>query len=332
MIAAEKAGDMPTLIDAMNTRGTVLPYLDRTNEGIALLRESLRLAEMLGLPYPTLRAINNLALVESANGIAAIIDLGERGYELAQRVMHGGLLVRMATSAASTRFEQGRFDEAIEVLGVIDPGKESTWAAQVESQMEFALWTKTGDPDHLRRTREANQPSFDAIEPQYRSSALDFELSIRWLEGKFAEVVDLAPQIDPTLPSMTHWHDAVSAAIRLGDSTRLRTALDLVETEVGRRFEVLRFAGATGLELLEGDPDQAAVMFVELCDRLEEVESPRMAAIWRAILAEVMPDRPEARAAAQDAFKWFSDVGARGYLEIFSHVWARQLEGVSLAG
>ncbi|HVR79788.1 MAG TPA: AAA family ATPase, partial [Acidimicrobiia bacterium] len=331
MIAAEAAGDMPTLIEAMNTRGTVLPDMGRANEGIALLREALRLAEMHGLPYPTLRALNNLLVVESINGMAALMDTAERGYELAQRIRHGGLLVRMAGSHSWDLFERGFIEEALAVLSEVEPGEESYWRDARETQVELYGWVKTSDPVHLARAREANRSGLDSPEPQYRSNAQSNESEFLWLEGRLEEVLELAPKVEAPLALHLFRHDAISAAIRLKDPKRLRDALELVKGEMGRRFELLRFAGATGLELMEGDPDQAAVMFIELCDRFEEVESPRMAAVWRAVFAEVMPDRPEAKAAAQEAFKWFSDVGAQGYLELFSPVWERQLEDTSLA-
>jgi hypothetical protein len=62
-------------------------------------------------------------------------------------------------------------------------------------------------------------------------------------------------------------------------------------------------------------------MFGQLSDQLARVESPRFAAEWKAIFAEVMPDRPEAKVAAQEAYDWFSKVGAQGYLDLYSRSW-----------
>jgi hypothetical protein len=161
---------------------------------------------------------------------------------------------------------------------------------------------------------------------------VDNEVTILWLEGKLDEAVELAPQVDPALPIHTHRHYAISAAIRLGDAAKLRQAIDTIDMPIGRRYEVLRLAGDTGLELLEGDPDRAAAMFGQLIDQFAEVESTRFAAEWKAIFAEVMPDRLEARVAAQEAFDWFSEVGAQGYLDYFSHVWEQQLGEQAAAG
>ena len=157
-------------------------------------------------------------------------------------------------------------------------------------------------------------------------------MTFRWLEGDLEGVLELAPQVDPAQPQHEFRHHALAAAIKLGDPDQLRVAIEMIELPIGRRFEVLRFAGDTGLELLEGDPDRAASMFVELVELFAEVESPRFAAVWQTIFAEVMPDRPEAKAAAAEAHRWFSEVGAHGYLNLFAHVWDRQLGEQAAAG
>jgi hypothetical protein len=109
----------------------------------------------------------------------------------------------------------------------------------------------------------------------------------------------------------------------LKDGARLRRAADLLEVPYGRRFDLLRLAIDAGLELLEGDPDRAAAMFMSLVDGLDKAESPLIGAEWKAIFAEAMPDRPEAQAAGQQSHDWFSSVGARGYLDLYAHVWGQ---------
>jgi hypothetical protein len=328
--AAEAVGNIEVAIEAMNTRGTVLGGLERVYESIALLREALRLAELHALPYQTLRAINNLEVIEAADGIAALRESWVRGYELAQRVMHGALLVRMASNHAGGLIEDGEFDEAIAVLDDLDLG-ESVWVGFFNASVERIRWIQTGDEMRIGRAREANAPALENPEPQYQAFGVDNEVTLAWLEGDLEAVLDLAPQIDVPLPSQTFRHFAIGAAIRLGDAAKLRAAIDLIELPIGRRYDVLRFAGDTGLELLEGDPDRAAAMFGQLIDQFAEVESPRFAAEWRAIFAEVMPDRPEAQIAAQEAYDWFSKVGAQGYLNLYAKSW-EQLGEQAAAG
>lgn len=40
----------------------------------------------------------------------------------------------------------------------------------------------------------------------------------------------------------------------------------------------------------------------------------------------------EAKVAAREAYDWFSDKGAHGYLDLYSHVWEQQLNERAAAG
>ncbi|MDX1385536.1 MAG: hypothetical protein R3190_17925, partial [Thermoanaerobaculia bacterium] len=297
--AAEISGDHESAIDVLNTRGGALADLGRAYEGIALLREALRLAEQYGLPYATLRAVNNLLVSEAMNGMTGGggRDLITRGYQLAQRVRHGGLLVRMINNLAALRFEDGDFEEALATVEELDLG-ESVWASFLDVFRQQVHWVMTADPARLDEVRRANQPLLGHAEPQYHSGAVDTEASIAWVTRDWTKVLELAPQVVPAQPHHQFRHLALGAALLLGDADALRGAIDLIDKGIGRRFEVLRFAGETGLAVLEGDPEQAAAMFVDLIERIEAVESPRMAAEWRAVFGAVLPDRPEAAAAA----------------------------------
>ena len=321
--AAEIAGNSEAAIDALNTRGTVLSHLGRAYEGIALLREALRLADQQSLPYATLRAINNLLVSEAINGLGALEGV-ERGYELAQRVGHGGLFVRMATNLASKHYEAGDFATSLATLEDLDLG-ESSWAQFIGFVREKILWVTTGDPAHLETARQFNLPLLEHPEPQYRSGAQDSAVDLAWSSGDWAKVLELASQVDSGLPYHQFRHWALGAALFLKDSDAVRRALDLIGPEFGRRFEVLRFAGATALEVLEGDPDRATAMFGELIERFEAVESPRITAEWKAIFGAVLPDRPEAAAAAREAFDWFTEKDAKGYLGLYADVWERHV-------
>jgi len=319
--AAEISGDVDAAIDALNTRGGALADIGRAYEGIALLREALRLAEQHSLPYATLRAVNNLLVGEAMNGFAAQRELAERGYQLAQRVRHGGLLVRMISNLAYMQFEDGEFDEALVTVADLDLG-ESIWASVLELFREQVRWAQTGDPIHLEAVRQANAPMLDHPEPQYRSGAVDTEAAIAWAKKDWRKVLDLAHQVDPPLPNHAFRHLAIGSALFLRDSEALRSAVGLIETGIGRRYEVLRLFGATALEVLEGDPERATSMFSDLIQQLEAVESPRIAAEWRAIFGAALPDRPEAAEAARQAYAWFTEKGARGYLDLYADVWA----------
>ncbi|HSM14496.1 MAG TPA: adenylate/guanylate cyclase domain-containing protein, partial [Thermoanaerobaculia bacterium] len=330
--AAEVAGNHEVAVDALNTRGIALADRGRSYEGIAMLREALRLAEQHALPYATLRAINNLLVTEGIHGVASGKDLIARGYQLAQRVRHGALLVRAIMGFANQQFEDGDFDGALETLEELDLG-ESSWAQSHDVFREQLLWVKTGDPAHIEGAERANLPLLEHPEPQYRGGAVDTQVGIAWARKEWPKVLELAPQVEPFQPWNSCRHLALGASLLLGDADAVRSVLEMVGTTFGRRFDVLRFAGAAALEALEGSPAQAAAMFVDLIQQFEAVESPQMAATWRAIFGAVLPDRPEAAEAARRAYAWFTEKGAQGYLDLYSDVWALHLpEAAAEAG
>ncbi len=330
LIAAEATGNTPMAIDVMNTRGTVLGAMGRVYEAVALLREALRLAELNQLPYAELRALNNLEVTDAGNGIASLREGWQRGYELAQRVRHGGLLARMAGNYSYGLFEDGRFDDSVALLEEFDLG-ESAWADFFAVNIAIARFLQTGDATYIEQARQANNDNLSHPEPQYKAGAIDNEIALLWAEGRLEDAWRLAPQVDPGLAAYLFRHHAVGSAIRLHDADKLRVAADLIDFPIGRRFDLLRFAVDTGLETIEGDPDRAAAKWGELIELMGEVESARLAAEWRAIFAEVMPDRPEAGVAAREAYDWFSAVGAQGLIDLYEKSWA-VLEEEAAAG
>ncbi len=133
-------------------------------------------------------------------------------------------------------------------------------------------------------------------------------------------------------PNQEHWRTAASVTLRMGDADRLRKVPILYDGFRGLRFDVMDETVAAGLELLEGDADRAAAMFDELFSRLEAVEGPLTAAMWRMIYAWVAPGGPTARMAAEQAHRWFSSAGLQGYLDFGVEVWARHLGQTAVAG
>ncbi len=151
------------------------------------------------------------------------------------------------------------------------------------------------------------------------------------MAGDHPAVIESALAVGDDLPYYNYWHLGLNSAILLGDAAAARSIIELIPGGVGRRFEVLREIADTALELLEGSRDAAALGFMNVISRLEEVETERYGAEWGATFAAVMPERTEARAAAAEARKWFTSVGARGPLELFSAAWDA-IEGEAAAG
>lgn len=333
VMAAEAAGDMPTLIDALNSRGSSLSIgLGRRTEGIALLRESLRLAEREGLPVATLRAINNLLVADISDGYQASGDLYMRGYELSQRVQYGALTVRLATSYAMQHFHEGRPAEAIEMLKDTDTGEESELDIYMQGIASFYRWAMAGNDADMARHVQLLQLGIDGNEPQYKASAYSNLSAALDFQGEYEQAWETAHEVKIPGVFQEHLHHATAAAMRLRDIDKLRQVPHFIESLAGRRIDAIASTAEAGLELLEGNADRAAALFVELVQRWDDIEGPFYGNYWRTVFADVMPDRPEATEAAAEAHRWYSEAGLNGFLKLNEKLWSQHLGQSAVAG
>ncbi len=65
---------------------------------------------------------------------------------------------------------------------------------------------------------------------------------------------------------------------------------------------------------------------MQAIEATEASDGQEAAMILRSIYAELAPDRDVARAGAGLAYQWFTDVGAKGYLQLFHDVWPLVLD------
>jgi class 3 adenylate cyclase/tetratricopeptide (TPR) repeat protein len=328
MMAAERAEDISVLIEAMNTRGTAFSWLPgRVHEGIALLREALRLSELYELTFSTTRALNNLIVVERINGLNAVRDGYERGLELARRIARFDLTARLTFGRAEALAEDGRFSEALDLLDKLDVGEEQFWSASKVGEIHFLDWVTTGDNDALGRAIESFEVLASSAEPQMSQWSHDARaeafLRASRLELAFDEALVVA--VRQPLPQARCIHIAIEAAIRLRNPVKLEQAQALLEGKVGRRFAVARKMADAGLVALEGRFDESARMFEEMCDETEQVEGLLSAARARALFGIAVPNEPRAAEAARRAYGWFSDAGAVGFLRAYSEAWRHHL-------
>jgi class 3 adenylate cyclase len=331
MIAAEKAEDIPVLIEAMNTCGTAIGGLaGRVHEGIALLREALRLSELYELTFSTTRALNNLIVMEWVNGAAAVREGYERGLELARRIGRFDLMARMTIGWASVLIEDGRFSEALDLLGQLEVGDEPFWTASKFGEIASLDWITTGDGDALERSVKSFEALASSAEPQMAHWSHDARaesfLRAGRLEMAFEEALVAA---NGPLNQARCIHVATEAAIRLRDPARLEQARALLAGAVGRRFAVVRKMADAGQAALAGRAEESSRLFEEMCDETEQIEGLLSAARARALFGIVVPNEAGAVEAARKAYQWFSDAGAVGFLRAYSDAWRHLPQAVS---
>jgi class 3 adenylate cyclase len=327
MIAAEQAEDMPVLIEAMNTCGTAISWLPgRVHEAIALLREALRLGELYELTFSTMRALNNLVVVEWVNGLGAVRNGYERGLELARRIGRFDFMARMTFGWGSVLIEDGRFSEALDLLHELDVGQEPIWTAAADGEIALLDWITTGDSDALERSLVSYATLASSAEPQIAQVSHDARAEAFLRSGRFEMAFEEAMLAVKAASAQTRFaHIAAESAIRLRDTERLERVRALVEAAVGRRFSALRRMIDAGLAALGGRTDESARLFEEMCDETEQIEGLLSAARARALFGIAVPNAPGAAEAARRAYQWFSDSGAVGFLRAYSDAWRHHL-------
>lgn len=327
MMAAERAEDIPVLIEAMNTCGTAIGGLPgRVHEGIALLREALRLSELYELTFSTTRALNNLVVVEWVNGLGAVRNGYERGLELAKRIGRFDLLARMTFGWAGVLIEDGRFSEALDLLRELDVGEEPIWTAGADGEIALLEWITTGDADALERSLVSYGKLASSAEPQIAQWSHDSRAEAFLRAGRFEAAFQEAMVAgEAALPQARFAHIATESAIRLQDPERLEQARALLDKTVGRRFAAVRRMADAGLAALGGRTEDSARMFELMCEETEQIEGLLSAARARALFGIAVPNAPGAAEAARRAYQWFSDSGAVGFLRAYSDAWRHHL-------
>jgi class 3 adenylate cyclase/tetratricopeptide (TPR) repeat protein len=323
MVAAERSGDLVTLVEAMTSRGTVLPQLGRHHEGVALLRESLRLA---GDTWGGLRALNNLLLYASVDGHLAVEPIVRRGVEVARRVGHAALTIRLMTWECQIEEFGGRFEAAVASLDAVDTRDGGYWEGAAAATRERYLWRLSGDPRHLQRGVSLVEPLLENPEPQYRDWTKEYLANAHWYLGdhrrarSYAEGLAEAPEAGLPPAAFHFRHVAVGVAFRERSIEQLTRAEEM-DFERGRRRDSLLALVGIGRRVLVGEPvDRSAVD--EVISLVEEVDGPLPAAEWKAELALLLDGGEPAAELATEARDWFASVGDLGSLGRYADLFA----------
>lgn len=333
MVAAERSGDMETLIEAMTSRGTVLPQLGRFHEGVALLRESARLA---GDSWGGLRALNNLLLYASVDGFMAVEDIVRRGVELAGRIGHAALSVRLMSWECPIEEAHGRFDAAIDAVDSVDTRDGGYWEAATEGVRERYLWRMTGDREHLRRSLSVVEAQLENPEPQYRDWVKSYMASALWYLGdieesrRHADELDRAPDSGRVPAVLEIRHVALGAALRNRSAEQVTRAEEM-DLERGRRRDSFRSLAAIGRRILRGEPVERDSLEATL-RLVEDVDGPLATAEWKAELAILLDGREPATELATEARDWFVSVGDLGSLGRYADLFADLVPDAAAVG
>lgn len=324
--AAEAVDDMELVVEAMNTRGTAIGMDGRVHESTALLREAVRLGDTHNLLPATMRAINNLCVIGWVNGLTAIREQAERGYELAQRLGRLEFVTRMLSHRATALGEDGLFQEVIDLIDATDIGEGGPWSSSFVAQRAMMEWHLTGDSGPLVAAIETIRAVGPLDEPQMRDAMSNYESVLLYLKGDTKHALEAALTALPaTLPAYELPRTAVRAALELGQAESLATIRENLGVTRGRRLKGFSLALEACDAALHGREEEAVATFIELDRIIAETEGALSMAVGKAEMGRALPNTPEAAQAAAEAHAWFVSVGAVGYLGRYEDVWRAHL-------
>jgi class 3 adenylate cyclase/tetratricopeptide (TPR) repeat protein len=319
LIASERLEIVPFIAQGLITRGTALGDLGRLREGVALLREALRLAEGHELAATELRARANLAYLlfvedpqEVMKGHWVSLEkartMGDRSYELF-----------FATNAAGTLNWMGRWEEARKLIAEYELDElPMLRRADLEAVLAH-IDVMEGDLNGgRRRMEEVMQWAREWTDPQHLRG-LDIERAwIAFAGGRIDEAYQIAVERarqDPFGHASMAW-TAVHASLWSDDKELISEALALLDQvqRRGRFIRALRTLLEAGMAAVEGEVERAVERFSEVAGELREMGLTRDLALSRAESALLLGlEHPEGARAAEEARALFGELGARAF-------------------
>jgi class 3 adenylate cyclase/tetratricopeptide (TPR) repeat protein len=299
------------IIDGIITRATALASLGRTLEAAALLRGATDLADEHQLHAQAARALNNLSVVVAADSPrqagSIAMDMLERG----RRFADSARLYRMRNTVAEHLIAEGRFDEAVALLGEVDLDTlPDLWQQMYRLTLASEEGYRRPSPEVFDRARDILAGWEDSTDPQMRQIVTSAQVSIDILLGDIASALARAT---PSELGAAEETPVIIASMWSRDPHHITQAMEHVDAlpMQGRFTTAVRTLLVATLDAVEGRTDDAVSGFTAAIDILDAVGTGMDRAQARALFAATVGhDRPEAAAAGRVALEWIRSVGA----------------------
>lgn len=321
LIPAEAQEDASVVVETMITRGTSLATLGRLQEGIALLNRALELAEQNDLPLSALRAHNNLSVLLIMDDRQADLANARAAYEKAHALGDPAYLVRTSVAVSVGLVEEGRYEEAVQVIEDLEVGEDSPYGRWLGWQTaRIAMARGHDDADETARRAHAAIAEFqDEPQQRYLNETIRafMELFLSGPEAAF----DVAMNAPYPFGYPWHFRAAAVSAVLLQDPVRIEAVRDGLAKNptVGRRVRTLEGLIDAAIAELEGRHDEAAALLGEILDLETKIEARAQRTENQALAALILGlDDPLGREAGTAAKDWFGSIGAVGYLAVFA--------------
>jgi tetratricopeptide (TPR) repeat protein len=319
LASAERLDLVPTVIEALTTRGSALMSLGHSYEGLACLRGAIALADERGLTFLSLAGRSALLAtlgtrdpaVAVAEGRTAIVDTRRLG-------LRGRAIANTGNVAESVRWT-GDWDWALGELqgwlaSDLEPG-DREWL--LVDSIVLQVW-RGEDATEARAELEAT-----ATEATFYASMDAFDLAglIALAEGRLSDVREAMHQVAGMSPLNAPGALPVAARAAIWARDPRAAAEDLAAlaaTGAHGRFISLREAAIrAGIAALEGRTGEARASYVEVVRALEERGVRFEAALAGIDMATVLdPNLPDVREAIDHARAVLVELGAVPFLKL----------------
>jgi len=316
---AERFNLIPTIVDALITRGTALGNLGRMYEAIALLQGATRYAQDHHLPLAEMRAANNVGHLLAYDDHVGAMDACHTGMELANRLGDVRFIGAFTWAVAEYLDRDGRFDEGQalrdEVRDRIElPASSLLWYEHTD----LTSRVERGDTSALDAAYEAARRAVDNANPQSQASAPATRATLNVLEGCFQAAYDDVMSIDEAHRLPDHLAVAMVAAAMLGNIDLLKVVAEALDSSParGRVLGSLRSAVSGALAALRGRTEEAVAGFSDaLSFRYLRLDRANLQALFATLVGREVP---EAREASDAAFEVLTEAGAIAYLDLYA--------------
>ncbi len=316
--AAEHA-DLPAIVaDTLVTKGTALGGLGRAIEGLAVIAAGREVAEANGLGETVLRAINNIAYIETSRDPRSAAETSQAGLVLARRLGVRSMIASMLQNIGEFSLRMGDWAPALgEIEGVLgedwDP-LDRMWLLISSSSIRALRGEDVSD-----RLAEISRILGDQDDVQVAANMAMATGLAAFASGDLAQMRKLAyragelasPIAPTTLPR------AARAALWSGDLDAARedlAALDATGVH-GGAVEADRRTIRAGIAALEGRAVEARAMYREAVRAWRDLGLTFDEALCGLDMALLLdPTDPEVQAATQASREIFVRLEAAPFI------------------
>jgi len=318
LIEAERHDVVPSIVNAMITKGGALGYTGRGYEGISTMRGAYSLAEAHGLQEGMLRAQTNLSDALISRDPRAALEAARAGLEVVHRIGRLDFLAVLTLNATYPAFRTGDWDWAVNEAASLEAAAVNETDRASGLLGALVIGAARGE-DVTERTAQAERIMAGGTDNQAKATIEDTQGAIALAEGRLEDAYARAARAADMIAWLAPiaYLTAARAALWLRDSARATAMLDLLrETTHGPAIAASVSTLEAGLAALAGDRDKALAGYRSALEGWHDLGLPVDEALTAIDMATLLgPGLAPVDAAAATARDTLRRLGANRFLD-----------------